>query len=144
VYWRSWNPSQVRTPFHLHIEYLMNVSQEQRHSIIRQSPPNNPRECNRPSSDFSSIGPSQSASQVTLNHGHEEQPLSEPATIHFVMNAPAFGEPSIATTITVAAPTPPPAEFNTNRPRPPSVYRRPERVLRPPPVYTPILTYAAA
>jgi hypothetical protein len=25
-----------------------------------------------------------------LNHGHEEQPPPEPATIHSVMNAPAF------------------------------------------------------
>ena len=88
-------------------------------SITRQSPPNNPRECDtttttRPSSDFSSVGPSQSASQVTLNHDHEGQPF------HSVINAPAFGKPispSIATTTTVAAPALP-AESNTTCPRP--------------------------
>jgi hypothetical protein len=69
-----------------------------------------------PSSDFSSIGPSQSASQVMLNHDQEEQPSPEPATIcSRVVNASAFGEPispSIATT--VAAPAP---QANTTHPR---------------------------
>jgi hypothetical protein len=47
-----------------------------------------------PSSDVSSIGPSRSASEATLNHDREEQPPPDPATIHsWVTNAPAFGEP---------------------------------------------------
>ena len=73
----------------------------------------------RPSSDFSSIGPSQPASQATSNHTHEEHP-PDPAAIHSVMNTPAFGElvsPSIATTTTIAA-SAPPAESNTSHPRP--------------------------
>jgi hypothetical protein len=115
----------------------MNVSQKEqrRSSIIRHSPPNSTRECDttttaRPSSDFSSIAPSQSASQVTLNHDHEEEePLSEPVGIHSVMNEAEPASPSIATTTTVAAPPPvpesepelePTVESNTARPRPPS------------------------
>ena len=53
-----------------------------------------------------------------MHHDHEEKP-PDPATIHSVVNAPAFGDPispSIATTTTVAAPAPP-AESNTTHPR---------------------------
>ena len=75
----------------------------------------------RPSSDFSSIGPSQSTSQVTFEHSHEEQ---APANIHSVMNPAALAEPtspSIATTTLAAPPaSAPPEESHTTRPRPPS------------------------
>jgi len=52
-----------------------------------------------------------------LHHDHEEKP-PDPATMHSVVNAPAFGDPispSIATITTVAAPAPP-AESNTTHP----------------------------
>jgi hypothetical protein len=106
----------------------MNVSKtaQRRSSITRQSPPNNPRECDnttatRPSYDLSSVGPSQSASQVTLNHDHEEH-----IAIHSVINTPVLEEPvsaAIATTTTVAAAasaSEPATESNTTRPRLPS------------------------
>jgi hypothetical protein len=59
-----------------------------------------------PSSNVSSVGPSRSAFEATLNHDREEQPPSDPVTIHsWVTNAPAFGEPIspfIAITTTVS------------------------------------------
>jgi hypothetical protein len=95
------------------------------HPSVLQSLPNNPRECDtttptRPSSDFSSVEPSQSASQVTLNRDQEEPPLSEPVGIHAVMNAAEPISPSVATTMTVAAALPAPAKSNTSCHRPPS------------------------
>jgi len=113
---------------------MFSLKEQRRSSIIRHSTPNNPRECEttmtaRFSSDFSSIAPSQSASQVTLNHDHEEEPLSEPVGVHSVTNAADPVSPSIATMTAAAAPAPAPApepepepivESNTARPRPPS------------------------
>jgi len=115
-----------KNSFYLYITvaYECFTKKKKKKKTFFHHPPNNPRECDTTatthlSSDFSSIGSSQS-SQVTLNHAHEGQPPVQPATLHSVMNAPAFGEPvspSIATTAAVAAPVPP-AESNTTRPRP--------------------------
>ena len=92
----------------------MNILQTNKDIVPSASLPRTPHKnatttTMRISSDFSSIEPSQSASQMALNHAHEEQPPPEPAVIHLIRNAPAFGEPispSIATTTTVAPPAP--------------------------------------
>ena len=114
------------------VAYECFIKEQRRSSIIRHSTPNNPRECEttmttRFPSDFSSIVPSQSASQVTLNHDHEEEPLSEPVGVHSVTNAADPVSPSIATMTAVAGAPPalepepetelePIVESNTARP----------------------------
>jgi hypothetical protein len=122
AYWTCWRPSfQVRVSrFYINTgrPYECFIKEQRRPSITRQSPPNNPRECDnitatRPSYDFSSIGQPprclESRSRGTHRHTLRHQ-------------CSCFGNPvspSIATTMTVTA-APEPVESNITRPRPPS------------------------